>query len=384
MSGKILYIASTFSHIRNFHLPYLKWYQEEGFAVHAAGSGEPGVIPYADRILTIPFQKRMFSFQNLKAAFRIAALIRREQYDIVSVHTSLAAFFTRLGVLFSGRRPPLIINTVHGYLFSRNTSVFKRTLLLCAEKLLTRQTDLLITMNREDYEIASQYRLCRNGNIVFVNGMGLSLKRFSSIDPAKKTELRNRYELPANKLILVYAAEFSKRKNQSFLISSLVSLPDEERQGLLLLLLGDGDMLGECRVLAEQLGIADLIRFTGYQPDVRPYYQLSDIAVSSSRSEGLPFNLLEAMATGLPVLASEVKGHTDLVESGQNGFLFPLRESSVLLQQLRQLMCESGLREQMGKCGYQKVQEYSLERVFPEVTRILKDAWTQASAQRKK
>jgi len=152
---KILYTASTAGHLKSFHLPYLRQLSLEGWTVHTAGKGGDAPLPGASAGYDICFEKSMFSPKNLGAVWQLRGILRRENYDVVSVHTSLAAFFTRLAVMLSGRRP-LVVNTVHGYLFDRDTPQPKRTILRWAEKLTAGCTDLLLTMNRQDTQIARQ------------------------------------------------------------------------------------------------------------------------------------------------------------------------------------------------------------------------------------
>ena len=122
MPGKLLYTASTYSHIANFHLPYLRAFREAGWIVHVACGGTAMALPEADRVVDVPFAKRMTAPENLGCARRLGELMKREAYDLVITHTSLAAFFTRLPLL--GRKDrPRVINTVHGYLFDDDTTV---------------------------------------------------------------------------------------------------------------------------------------------------------------------------------------------------------------------------------------------------------------------
>jgi hypothetical protein len=134
MPGKLLYTASTYSHIANFHLPYLRAFREAGWTVHVACGGTAMALPEADRVVDVPFAKRMTAPENLGCARRLGELMKCEAYDLVITHTSLAAFFTRLPLL--GRKDrPRVINTVHGYLFDDDTTAPKRQILLAAERL---------------------------------------------------------------------------------------------------------------------------------------------------------------------------------------------------------------------------------------------------------
>ena len=125
---KILFVASTLSHIENFHIPYLDQFKKQGYVVHIMGKpNNKSVIPYADKLIPISFEKSMFSIRNFVTLVKIAKIIRSEDYDIINLHTALAAFFARLGIMLSFKRPKLVINTVHGYLFDDKSSFLKKS-----------------------------------------------------------------------------------------------------------------------------------------------------------------------------------------------------------------------------------------------------------------
>lgn len=363
MNPKVLYTASTYSHLRNFHRPYLAWFHEMGWTVHAAAGGEPGNLPEADKTVTLPFAKRMTAPSNFRCASMLGALMRQEQYDLVVVNTALAAFFTRLPLLRKKNRPE-VVNIVHGYLFDRDTSPLKRSILLTAERLTASCTDLLLTMNQTDLEIASHYRLGRG--IVPIMGVGVP---FGPVDAATAEDglrLRDAWGIPEDAFLMVYPAEFSKRKNQEMLVRALAQLPERAW----LLLPGKGDLLAFCKELSKELGVDARVRFPGQVSNVPACLRAADCAVSASRSEGLPFNIMEAMRAGLPILASDVKGHRDLLGNGE-GILYPFGDQAAFVSAVRLLMDDPDYRDRLGRAAHQASDNYSLEQVFPQVTGAL-------------
>ena len=359
MSNRILFTASTYSHIRSFHLPYLRAFQADGWEVHIACGGPIPPECGADRSFSVPFEKRMSSPANFRAQRMLRDLIKEHRYQLVITHTSLAAFFTRRAAASLSPRPP-VINMVHGYLFDDGTSLLKRSILLAAEKLTARQTDLLLTMNSYDLQAARQYRL--GARVEAVPGIGVDFSRLER--PAASPGLpRSGYGLRADDYVLLYAAEFSARKNQEMLIRALPGLPSQVK----LLLPGQGALLEQCRALADTLGVGDRVVFPGFVSDMASLYALADAAVSSSRSEGLPFNIMEAMYARLPVVASRVKGHTDLIAEGRTGLLYPYGDIAAFQAQLRRLLDEPALGPALGEAAHEAVLPYGLERVLPQV-----------------
>lgn len=398
---KILYVASTYGHIKSFHIPYILKLVELGFEMHiGAGGTEKAGAQKAPtsaapkmqkntgaslenqafagvKTIEISFEKKMCSHKNLICVKKLVRLMEKEKYDIVSVHTSLAAFFTRLAVILVKGKKPTVINTVHGYLFDENTRWAKKNILLGAERIVKKATDVLVVMNNQDYEIAEKYRLYRE-KLIKIPGMGINIDKFSKehvemlIEEKGQTgsevvkglmsqrvsgkatgesaDIRSRerakFGLQEADVVMIYAAEFSKRKNQKMLIHSMEKLPPNVK----LFLAGKGEGLEECMSLAEHLRppaaskilnsaeqpetskppkqpnltlpSGGRVVFLGHVQNLEYYYYLADICVSSSRSEGLPFNIMEGMAMGLPVVATNVKGHQDLVENGVNGYLY--------------------------------------------------------------
>lgn len=368
---KILFAASTLSHIENFHIPYLKYFKDNDFEVHIMGKGNnKSPIPYVDKVIPVNFEKNMFSLKNFIGAFKISKLIKKEKYSTISTHTILASFFTRLGIMLSLKKHPLVINTVHGYLFDENSNFIKKVIMILAEKFVRPVTDTILVMNSTDYEIAKKYNLYKK-NLYSINGMGINASKFPFSTEENKSYLREKYNIPKDDFLLIYVAEFSKRKNQKFLIESLKGLISEGYNNLKLLLLGDGVLLDDMKQYSKTLGIEDNIIFKGYIKEVCNYYQISDICVSSSRIEGLPFNIMEAMSTGLPVIASKIKGHIDLVNPGENGFLYEYNNINEFCNHVKVLYNDRNLLNNMKISSHNLSKNYSLESVFPKITRIM-------------
>lgn len=360
MEKKVLIVASRLCHILDFHMPYVRGFKERGWTVHVAAGDVQRSLPEADELIALPFEKKMFAPGNLRAAGMLRRRFRAEGYDAVITHTSLAAFFTRLAVLGMKDRPRMV-NMVHGYLFDDGSSALKRTVLLAAERLMAGVTDLVLCMNQWDLALAERYRLGKR--VAFVPGVGVEESRFARPDRAEGMALREKYAIASDGFVLLYAAEFSPRKSQQVLIRAMARLPERA----VLVLPGSGALLEQCRALAESLGLAGRVIFPGQVQDMAAWYGAADAAVSASRSEGLPFNIMEAMCCGLPVIASRVKGNADLVSDGQTGLLVPYGDEAALAAAVGRIMADSALRRSMGARGREAVKPYCLEAVFPQV-----------------
>ncbi len=351
---KLLMTASSFAHIESFHLPYLAGFKALGWELHLACGGEARAIPDAAAVLPLPFEKSFTAPGNFRACAMLRRQMRRERYDLVIAHTSLAAFFTRLAA--AGLRPrPRVINVMHGYLFDDETPFLRAAVLKAAELLTAPWTDLVLTMNEYDTRWARAHRAGKQ--IRQIPGMGVDAEKLLA-SPAR--------EIPGaaeGDFVLVYPAEFSKRKNQTMLIRAMALLPERVK----LLLPGEGALLEECRRLARELGLEKRVLFPGYVREIGALLARADAAVTASRSEGLPFNVIEAMLMGLPVAASRVKGHTDLVTDGETGLLFPFGDEAAFAGAIQKLLDDGALRARLGARGREAAQAYRLEAVFPQV-----------------
>lgn len=358
---KVLFTASTWSHIANFHRPYLQAFRELGWQVHTACGGPDRDIPEAHRRVRLPFEKKMSSPANFRAQRQLRRLMEEEAYQLVCTHTSLAAFFTRRAAAGVHPRPP-VVNVAHGYLFDDSTPQPKRTVLLAAERLTAPQTDLLLTMNQWDTDMARRCRLSRR--VCAIPGMGVDFSRFDP--PRDRADARSALGLAPGDTALLYAAEFSPRKNQAMLLRALPLLPPSVK----LLLPGQGALFDACRDLARERGVADRVCFPGQVADMPLWYAAADMAVSASRSEGLPFNLMEAMYCGLPVVASAVKGHTDLIRPGVTGSLYPWDDAETFAARVSALLDAPESARAMADAAREAVLPLGLSQVLPAVMEL--------------
>ena len=354
---KILYAASTLSHLDRFHVPYIEALRKKHEVFLMASEGEGVDFP-------LRFHKRFFSISNLKTVKKIRRIIKSEGFDRIIVHTTLAAFMIRLAMVgIRKRNRPPVLNVVHGYLFSLPVHGRRARFLLGCEKLLRSKTDELALMNEEDLYLAKKYRLCE-GKLSFMNGMGISIPFDMQ---AKDPYLRRVYAPGEKDFLCTFVGELSERKNQIFLIRAAKRLY-EEGVPIRLLLIGEGEGRAALEAEARKLCIEDRVYMPGERENVYPYLGVTDLYVSASTSEGLPFNIMEAMACGLPMLVSDVKGQRDLLE-GHREFLYRREDADAFCKELKHIY-ESGVCG-MGSYVYQNLEDYLLVSVFDKNLKIL-------------
>ena len=357
---RVLFTASTPSHIFNFHLPYLRQFKALGWQVDVACGAPGGDIPGADRVIALPFRKKITAPSNFRAVSVLRKVFKHTDYDLIITHTALAAFFTRLALPKKGPRP-MVVNMVHGYLFDLQSPRFKDRLLLRAERMTAGRTDLVLTMNQADLAIAQAQEL--GLRVEYVPGVGVDFGRLDGALGQDRAALRRGLGLGEDEFVLLYAAEFSKRKNQALLLRALAQLPGH----VTLALAGQGLELEACNALAKELHVDGRVRFLGQVTDMGPWYAAADAAVSSSRSEGLPFNIMEAMYAALPIVATACKGHTDLLTHGQSGLLYPVDDPAACAGAIGRLLEDAELRTRLGRAAHEGALDYQLDAVLPQV-----------------
>ncbi|MEG0693675.1 MAG: glycosyltransferase [Oscillospiraceae bacterium] len=361
---KILFCASTASHITNFHMPYLEQFKKQGYEVHTIANKTIS-SPFVDCSYEAVFDKHNLSFQNILSVFQIAKRIKQERYSVISSHATLAGAILRLAVLISGDKEVVVIHTSHGYLF-KSILGFKDMLYLLVEKILKICTDLLITMNQEDFEIAKKHRLCKK--IKFIDGCGLISEKFPNLSEAEITKIKEEYGINQNQRVILCVGEFSKRKNQEFLIQGFVAVV-ARNPNVMILFAGEGVLQAHCQLLVNGLSLAKRILFCGYVQRINNLYRVADIVVSTSLSEGLPFNIMEALNCHIPVVASRVKGHTDLLVDGVNGLIFDVDDGESLTSCLQKLLENTAVYEQIKSNSVLK-RKYYIEDVKPQMMEL--------------
>ena len=354
---KILYVASTMSHINNFHTRYIEKLREEGYSVSVMANGEG-----AD--YNIPFEKKLLSPINTACRRDIAKIIRREKFEAIILNTSLAAFHVRLAIPKDINRPR-VINIVHGYLFSRTVNKLKRIMFILCEKLLAKRTDAILVMNSEDMQASLKHKLCL-GNTYMTRGMGADVR--PPITPVEK--IREEYRLES-RFTLLFVGELSERKNQEFLIHAHAKLK-KKIPGIALVLVGEGAYREYYESVIDELDLADSVILMGYRNDACDVMRMADLYVSASSIEGMPFNIIEALGCKKTVLASKVKGHTDLIEDRKSGFFYDFGNEDEYVDKV--CLIHSGVMKLDEDEIYARYKNYSKDNVFGETYLAIKEA----------
>ena len=367
MQGKVLFCATVDYHFRSFHLPVMEWFKEQGWDVHVAAKGELA-LPFVDRKFNVPFERSPLRLANLKAYRQLRSIMRENAYDLVHCHTPMGGVIARLAARRFRNKGTTVIYTAHGFHFCKGAPLSHWLIYYPVEKTLARWTDCLITINDEDHRLAVRRRF-KAGRIAHVHGVGVDMERFRPLSSSEKALHRRAYGYRRDDFLLFYAAEFNANKNHRLLIEAMARI-QAHVPNMRLLLAGRGDLQEECRSLALALGVERMIDFLGYRDDIDRLLPMCDVAVSGSLREGLPVNILEAMACGLPVVAVRNRGLAELVADGSNGYLIEPGDAERFASRMAELANSESLRQAMGMRSRERVGTYALPRVMSELSEL--------------
>lgn len=369
---KVLFVATVVeTHIMEFHIPYLRMFKEMGWETAVAARNDYAhpsdcAIPCCDAYYDIPFERSPMKVGNLKAYRLLKKIIDEGGYDIIHCHTPVGAMLTRLAAGQARRRGTRVFYTAHGFHFYQGAPAVNWLLYYPVEKWLARYTDVLITINREDWETARRFKA---GRVCYVPGVGIDLRRFQTTEAVrreKRSRISSEFGIPKDATVLLSVGEVNQNKNHRVVIEALGKLG---RRDIYYVICGRGPLMSRCKELSAQLHIAPQVILTGYRTDVADFYQAADLFVFPSFREGLPVAVMEAMASGLPLIASNVRGVRDLVEAPQNGILLNPKDVDGFGKAIVSL-CDQDRRKQISLNNAAKSAAFDLPQILRQYREI--------------
>ena len=365
--GKVLFSATLVrGHIAKFHIPYLKWFKDHGWETWVAAKDDypdgDCKIPYCDHFVNIDFARSPFSKQTVIAYKQLRKLFAEERFDIVHTHTPVGGVLTRLAARNSRRDNTKVIYTGHGFHFYDGAPVANWMLWYPVERVMSRFTDVLITINDEDYKRAKKFSHC---DVEYVQGVGIDLDRFSVSDAvsSKRSELG----ISDDNHMILAVGDLIKRKNHQCIIRALTELDDCYK----LYICGAGVEEDSLRALVSELGLGSRVFFLGFRKDIPALMHASDMLVFPSIHEGLPVTVMEAMASGLPVIATHIRGVVpDLLESGVNGIVLENDEPGTVADAIERLATDPAEAKALAAKAKQDSKCFAVNKIVSNVASI--------------
>lgn len=368
---KILFIATVQSHICQFHLPIMGMLQEKGYEVHVAARDnleeKNGLqMKNADKVFNIPFERSPFNSKNIKAYNELKRIMKEENYDIVHCNTPVGGILTRLAGRKLRKNGLRVIYTAHGFHFYNGAPKKNWIIYYPIEKFMSRYTDDLITITEEDYNLAKTKGF--KGSIHHVHGVGVNSSKFVKLSEDDRQELRMSKGYN-DEFIILCTGELNKNKNQATLIRAMSEIV-KKHDNVRLLLAGNGPEHDNLVSLINELDLGMYVELLGYRTDLEDYVNICDLVVSASYREGLPLNIMEAMICGKPVVASDNRGHRELIKNNQNGILVDLSRDGGFTDSMSLVIENQEVRDRFSVNGMRMVEPFKVENVKGELIRI--------------
>lgn len=367
---KVLFVATVVRlHINMFHKPYIKWFHDQGWQVDVAANNdyenqEDCVIPYCDNFYCLPFERSPLKKENLLAYKQLKELIEKENYDIIHCHTPMGSVIARLAAGQARKKGTKVIYTAHGFHFYKGAPIVNWLVYYPIERMLAHRTDLLITMNQEDYSCAQRFNVKQ---VAKVNGVGLDLDKFVESDSEEKKMIRKELGLKDDEIFAISVAQLIKRKNHMVLIQAVEKIKNSKFH---LYICGDGAQETELKEKAKELGIENQVHFLGFRRDIYKLCSSADLFLFASLQEGLPVAVMEAMACGLPIVASNIRGNTDLIDTGKGGYLVEPTDVDGFVKSIQDVLNNPKSLYEMKEYNLQRIQEYGRERVLEQMDKL--------------
>lgn len=366
---KILLTATVQSHICQFHRPLVEVLHNCGHEVHVAARDNLAeknglTLDFADRVFNVPFSRSPKGKENIEAYKQIKNIIDTEQYDIIHCNTPMGGIVTRLAARKARKNGAKVIYTAHGFHFYKGAPKKNWIVFYPVEKFFSRLTDVLITIVDEDYQAVVNNFHCKVDRI---HGVGVDEERYSPVSAEEKQKLRSELGYTAEQKLILCVGELLPNKNQKMAIRAMQKVveifPDSR-----LLIAGNGPEQGRLEAEIEACGLQDNVQLLGYCTCLEKYQRISDLLVACSRREGLGLNVIEAMLTGNPVVASVNRGHKELVRDGKTGYL--VNDSEEMANKIAEILNDSQKKTEMGEAGRVAAREYGVTNVKREVEAI--------------
>ena len=308
------------------------------------------------RVFTLSCSRSPLDKGNLESIGQIRRLVEKERYDIVHCHTPIAAACTRIACRKLRKKQGVkVFYTAHGFHFYKGAPLLNWLVYYPVEKLCAYFTDKLITINREDYNRAK--RRFHAGEVLYVPGVGVDLSKFDNVQVDRAAK-RREIGVPEDAFLLFSVGELNKNKNHQIIIRALAKL---NRPDVHYAIAGRGDQHDELLRLAEELGVSKQVHLLGFRTDIPELNCTADVFCFPSFREGLSVAVMEAMACGVPIVCSSIRGNTDLVDENED-VLFEPHCTEECAQTIMRVL--GGDTATMGKTNKERVASYSDERII--------------------
>lgn len=365
---KVLLTATVQSHICQFHKPLVEMLHTHGCEVHVAAKDnlaeKNGLkLDFVEKVYNVPFARSPKSTDNIKAYKQLKKIIDNGHYDVIHCNTPMGGIVTRLAAKKARKRGTKVYYTAHGFHFYQGAPKKNWIVFYPIENYFSRLTDKLITITAEDYKLASEKFHCQ---VERIHGVGVDEKRYFPVDISTKLKLRREMGFSPNQKIILCVGELLPNKNQIMAIHMMQQVVKKFPDAVLLLA-GNGPEKDNLEQEITKCGLQKNVQMLGYCIHLQDYQHISDVLVSCSKREGLPLNIVEAMLSGNPVVASKNRGHRELIHDGDNGYLVDVDDEETMAERVITLLVDFDRRNEIIKNAKQYATNYGNFNVKKEL-----------------
>ena len=319
---------------------------------------------YGVKPVLIPEMKREPNFKSDRQALKkIKSIIKEFKPNIVHTHASKAGALGRKAAISC--KVPVVVHTFHGHVFHSYIGKPKTFLFKNIERYLARKSSGIVAISDIQKKELSEIHKIAPAEKIEVIPLGFDLDQFQENYEEKREITRKKYQIDNETIAIAIVGRITAIKDHHFFIDVIEELYEIVTKNIKIFIVGDGDMTKEIeqRIAPLQNKGVD-ISLTSWIHDIALFNAGMDIMCLTSKNEGTPVSLIEAQASNLPVVSTDVGGVPDIVEQNETGFIIPRRNKREFVSKLLQLVENDEIREKMKTKGWQNVhQKYSYIRL---------------------
>ena len=373
---KVLIVSSVASMIDQFLIPHIKLLINNNYQVTVACNFIKGSTCNKVKIeelkiklnqmnvsfFQIDFSRNIINlFNNGKAYKQLKKIINGEKFDLIYCHSPIGGVLSRLAARKKRKFGTKVIYMAHGFHFFKGSSFKNWLLFYPIEKFCSRFTDILITINKEDYDFAT--RKMKANRIVYLPGVGIDLNKFKKANVDRELKFKE-LGIPSDAIVFLSVGELNSNKNHELVIRAISNIDN-----VYYLVAGRGELNSYLINLVKKLNLENRVKLLGFRSDVNELCKISNIYIMPSYREGLSVALMEAMASGLPCIVSKIRGNVDLIDEN-GGSLFDPSSVDDCKKSINFVLSRD--LKKLGSYNSIKIKEFSIEEVSVQLTKIIK------------
>lgn len=370
---KIVFVSTFSDFFWTFEKSNLNIVKSKGYKIYiVANFSEKSRNEHKDYFLNmgatlidVPFERNPFRKETVICYKEIKRIIREINPNIIDCHLAVPGVLCRMAVW--RKKDIKVIYSPHGFFFYKGCPLFNILIYRSVERIMARRTDALITINSEDYRNAKKMKL--RGKSYFLPGVGVDINSIETVIPA--VDIRTELNIQEDMFLFLSIGELNKNKNHETVIRAMGDLKKRGIVNFHYLICGrDGPEKEKIILLSKQYGIDRRVHYLGFRTDIANIAKQVNVFVLPSFKEGLSVSIIEAMACGLPILASNIRGNNDLVVTNKGGFLFNPQKPIELAEHMKFLLENEEFRDKAYSFNLAEVQKYSNLNVISKMQKI--------------